>query len=78
MSSLSHVRSTLRLPGADPLVEDQSNSNWRQQLLHTAPAFPKNVFITPQREELQLTARLHAVSPSMFQLAPPADSDDEE
>lgn len=54
-----------------------SNSYWRDQLLHTAPAVPFNAFVTPQREELQLTLRLSHVTPPQFSLEPPADSEDE-
>ncbi len=45
--------------------------------MHTTPAFPTNVFVTPQREELQLTLRLSRVSPPQFGLDPPSDADDE-
>ena len=55
-----------------------SNANWREMMIHGAPAFPTNVFICPQREEIQLTARLSKVTPAEFFVAPPNAFEDDE
>ena len=76
----------LRCPAPSPLppkptpkptsCQATANTNWRQQLVHMEPAFPSEIFIVPQREEIQLTARLCAVTPAEFAVGPPSDDDD--
>ena len=76
----------LQWPAPSPLPPDPTpkptscqataNTNWRQQLVHMEPAFPSEIFIVPQREEIQLTARLCAVTPAEFAVGPPSDDDD--
>jgi len=58
--------------------QDNANVCWRDLVLHSAPAFPQNILVCPQREEVQLTARLCQVTPREFAVEPPYESDDEQ
>lgn len=58
-------------------VQVDANTTWRSQFVHLKEAFPKNILATPQREEIQLTARLWRATPAEFNVAPPPDDADD-
>ena len=56
--------------------QPNANVSWRDLVLHSTPAFPHNMHVCPQREEVQLMARLSQVTPRAFIVEPPCLSDD--